>query len=90
MHREEHKLLSALRRSEARCSRMNHLISHLVAENQRKDDLISFLQEERKQRQSTEDLECASSLMQLSRSRSVTEGDSQKSSASESDSDTNH
>ena len=46
MQIQNQKLLAAFRRSEARCSRMNNLISQLVVENQKKDDLISCLREE--------------------------------------------
>ena len=68
---QDQKLVTALRRSEARCSRMNSLISHLVSENQRKDDLISGLQERNNQLQNSESLQCASSLLQLSQAQIV-------------------
>lgn len=67
----DQKLLTALRRSEARCSRMNSLISYLVSENQRKDDLISGLQERNSRLQNSESLQCASSLLRLSQAQVV-------------------
>jgi hypothetical protein len=65
MRIKQRRLLSILERSEIRCSRLNHIVSHLMSENRKKDELISHLLGSGTEIGAKE-LACASSLLQLS------------------------
>jgi hypothetical protein len=64
MRIKQRRLLSILERSENRCSRLNHIVSHLMSENQKKDKLIFHLLGSGT-KIGTKELDCASSLLQL-------------------------